>query len=406
MTVARLAGRNLRRAPRRTVLTLVAVVAGVAVYLLGQGFIGGIEESILSTAIHSQTGHVLVKPEGYPIQPGLHPVDELVELTPAARALLDEEAEAWTGRLYFAPTAASGQDATRVVAIGYDPERDQEVFTRARWKVDGTLPSPNAHEVAVSFRLARLLDLKPGDPLVLQVRTHRGAMNALQVTVSARVNTDNPAADMLGMFVPGPLARELVGTDLPSHVAVRLSSRDAAEDFARKLRAAQGEGVKVTTWEDETRELIELQGVRRRVLNLMVFILMALAGFGIANTVLMAAFERTREVGTLRSLGMTEGAVLRLFLIEGALVGFAGAVLGALLGGGLIWHWSQNPIDLSASFEAQGTALPVSALLYTQFNFPMLVTAVVMGTAVAVLASISPAKVAARMVPADAVRAS
>ncbi len=406
MTVARLAGRNLRRSPRRTVLTTIAVVAGVAVYLLGQGFIGGIEENILATAINSQTGHVLVKPQGYPLQAGLHPVDALVTLTPEARALLDSEAEAWTGRLYFAPTAASGSDATRVVAIGYHPERDAAVFRRDDWKVDGALPRADAHEVAVSFRLARLLELEPGDPLVLQVRTHRGAMNALQVTVSARVSTGNSAADMLGMFVPGPLAQELVGTALPSHVAVKLRSRDAAEDFAARLRAAQGEGVKVTTWDDETRELIELQGVRRRVLNVAVFILMALAGFGIANTVLMAAYERTREVGTLRSLGMTEGGVLRLFLVEGALVGLMGALLGALLGGGLLWHWSRNPIDLSASFEAQGSALPVSALLYTQFEAGMLVTAVVMGTVVAILASIYPARVAARMVPADAVRAS
>lgn len=406
MSLLGLAARNLLRSPRRTVLTAVAIIAGVAVFLLGEGFVGGLEENILATAINSQVGHVLARPAGYPVRAGLHPVDRLVELTPEARSLLDAEAVAWTERLYFAPTAASGSDAIRVVAIGYAPERDARVFSRERWKVEGRLPRAGEREVAVSERVARLLGLRVGDPLVLQVRTHRGAMNALEVTVAARVSTGNPAVDMLGVFVPGPLARELVGTALPSHVVARLDEREHAGAFAERLRPALGGGAQVSTWVEETRELLELQAVRRKTLNGVVFILLALAGFGIANTILMAAHERTREVGTLRALGMTEGGVLRLFLLEGALVGLLGSALGALLGGALVSHWARHPLDFSEAFEKQGSSLPISALVYTRFDGAMLAAAVLLGVAVAVLASIYPARVASRLLPADAVRAS
>jgi putative ABC transport system permease protein len=405
VTILRLALRNLVRSPRRTVLTTIAVVAGVGVFLLGDGFVSGVEENIIATSIDGSVGHVLVRPADYPTRAGQHPVDRLVDLPAPARQLLDREAVAWTGRTLFSPIAAAGANSIRAVGIGYDPERDPGVFPRRLWRVDGALPRPDASEVAVSHRVARLLELAPGDPLVLQVRTHEGAMNALEVAVSGLVTTSNPAQDMFGILVPGPLAQELVGSALPSHVAIRLADRDRAPAFAARLEAALGPGGAAATWIDETAELLELQAVRRKALNLIVFILLALAGFGIANTILMAAHERVREVGTLRALGMTEGGVLRLFMIEGALIGLLGSLLGAALGGGLVYHWSRHPIDFSEMFEKQGSSLPVSSWVYTRFDETMLVAAVALGVIVAALASIYPARVASGLQPADAVRA-
>jgi putative ABC transport system permease protein len=405
MTTLRLAVRNLLRSPRRAVLTTVAVVAGVGVFILGEGFLSGMEENIVATTVDGSTGHVLVRPPDYPIQAGQHPVDVLVDLPPPARALLDRDAVAWTGRLLFAPTAAAGEDSLRALGIGYDPERDEAVFSRARWTIDGAMPRAGAREVAVSYRVARLLELAPGDPLVLQVRTHHGAMNALEVTISGRINTDNPAQDMFGIFVPLPLARELVATELPSHVAVRLRDRDRAPALAERLRAELGDAASVSTWIDETAELLELMAFRRKALNLIVFILLALAGLGIANTILMAAHERVREVGTLRALGMTEGGVVRLFVVEGALVGIVGSLLGALLGGAVVARWATHPLDFSAMLEDMGSSLPMSGWVYTRFDLTMIAAAVALGIAVATLASIYPARVASRMAPADAVRA-
>jgi ABC-type lipoprotein release transport system permease subunit len=131
---------------------------------------------------------------------------------------------------------------------------------------------------------------------------------------------------------------------------------------------------------------------------------MALAGFGIANTILMAAHERVREVGTLRSMGMTEGGVLQLFLLEGALIGLLGGVFGALWGGGLAAHWARHPIDFSQAMQSRGS-LSISALVYTRFSPEAIAFGVALGVVISILASIYPARVASRMVPADAVRA-
>lgn len=401
----RLAVRNLTRNKRRTALTVIALIVGTGLLVLGEAFLSGTDESIIAAAENGLTGHLLARPAGYPKEGFQHPVDTLLDVPPAARELLDREAAAWTGRLVFSPQATTGQETIRVRAIGYDPERDERVFSRALWRVTGRLPARDADEILVGRGVARLLRVAPGDRLVLQVRTHRGAINALDVRVAAVLVANNSAIDGNGILLPLPLARRLVAAERPTHLSVRLARRADAEAFRPRLAAALGPQADVVTWVDETRDMLRLQGIRRKALNLVVLILLTLAGFGTANTILMAAYERVREVGTLRSLGMTEGAIRLLFFLEGGMVGLIGGVLGAAWGCGLSLWWSRHPIDFSAGLErATRGDLAITPLIYTRLSAGVGLLAVGFAIVVAVLASVYPARVASRMLPADAVR--
>lgn len=405
MLLLRLASKNLLRNRRRTALTAIAVIAGTGILILGQGLVDGLDENIVVSAINGTSGHVIARPAGYPPEGNQHPIDALLTIDERARALLDTEAVAWTERTYFSPLAASRSDSLRVTAIGFDPSRDEKVFPRDLWSIEGKMPREADDGVAVSPSTARLLRLHPGDRLILQVRTHRGAINALDVAVSGIVRTHNAALDNLTLFVPRTLTAKLIAADAPTHVSVRLANRNDVDAFAPRLGAALGAQAEVATWKHEVEELLQLQEVRRKALNLLVFVLLALAAFGIANTILMAAHERVREVGTLRSLGMTETGVLQLFLLEGALMGLVGGVLGALWGGGLVSYWSEHPLDLGKTLEARSSNLSFSAYVYTQLSPQRIAVALALGVVVAVVASIYPARVASRLAPADAVRA-
>ena len=401
-----MAWRNLVRHTRRTVLTVSVIVVATGVLILGQGFIAGLDENVIVAAEDGLVGHVLARPADYPTAGLQHPIDELIELSPAARELLDAETAAWTARLMFMPTAVAGSDSLRVRGIGYDPAQDPKVFRRDTWTVDGRQPTDGADEVLVSRGVARLLRLGVGQTVVLQVRTHRGAINALALTVTGIVSTTNAALDALTVFVPRQTVVRLAGTDRPSHVGVRLARREAAPAFAPRLAAALGPTAEVVTLQDETRELLELQNIRRKALNMFVFVLMLLAAFGIANTILMAAYERVRELGTLRALGMPGTGVIGLFLGEGLLMGIVGSALGALWSTALVAYWSENPIDLTEAMQnSMNNAIPVSTFLYARLESWVVVAAVTLGVGVAGLASIYPARVAAAMSPADAVRA-
>lgn len=406
MLLIRLALRNLGRSKRRSALTISAIVAGVGLFLVGESLVAGMEENIVVSAEDTLVGHLTARPAGYPAQGQQHPVDQLLSLDPAMRAFLDRSTAAWTERTLFAPLASNGRDAIRARGVGYDPARDGQVFPRALWRISGRMPAPDADEVAVGRGLARLLSLEPGSRLVLQVRAHRGAINALETRVAAVVTTNNPMLDGYTLFAPAALTARLIAAAEPTHVSLRLRTREQAEAFRPRLLAALGPQAEVVSWQDETRELLRLQGVRRKALDVLVAILLALAGFGMANTILMAAHERVREIGTLRSLGMSEGTVLGLFLLEGGILGLLGSLLGAAWGGGLAFYWARHPLDFSAIAGSGATGdLSWSALVYTRLDPRLLLLAVVFGLATAVAASLYPARVASRMLPADAVRA-
>ena len=387
---------------------MVAVVAGVAVLILGRGFIGGFEENIIHAQVDSFSGHVLIRPAEYPSEGLLHPTEDLLTLDATTKQWLDANTKAWTRRTLFVPTAVYKGDAIRVRAIGVDSLSDAEVFPRdAAWRLQGRLPNAGQDEIVVSKGVGELLGLQEDERLFLKVRTVAGGLNALDVLVSGVFSAGNPAIDKFGILVPDELTTKLLRNgESFSHLAVRLPSRDQALSVAETLRPMVGEQAEVVTWVDETRDMLELQKIRRRALNVLVFALLAMSATTIATTILMAAYERIREVGMLRSMGMTEPGVVGLFITEGAMLGLTGGVLGCLIGGGVVAWYSGHPIDLTAMLDqAAGGNLPVSALLYLELSLPSVAQALAMGVGASMLASVYPARVASRMAPADAVRA-
>ena len=428
MFLIRMALRNILRHKLRTGLSALVVLSGVWVLIVGQGFIGGLSENVIRASVDSMAGHISIRPTEYPDAGFKHPVDGLFPVTPELVEEIDGVSTAWTTRTYAMADAISHPNTLRVRLVGFDPERDPLVFPRNGWKVVGELPDENS--LMVSTGVAKLFELEVGDVLVLKLRTVAGEFNALMLPVSGIYSVGNPALDSMGVFLQQGLLGKLIMSDRVSHLSFRVRHRDQAEKVAAGLRtklktfggfAPPGENarensppvettldthVEVVTWVDATRELLELQQIRQKSLNFLVFILLGIAGLGIANTILMAAFERMREIGTLRAMGMRRRKVLAMFLLEGAFIGVIGGFLGAVLGAALIYNYSVNPIDMTPMIEGKGAEnFPISTLLYTEFSVPMAVGSFIFGVVVSVLASIYPSVLATRMAPADAVRA-
>lgn len=411
MFLLRLAFLNVFRQYGRTLLTMVSIVVGVAVIIMGRGFVRGSKENIIRAQIDSASGHVLAMPADYPESGIRHPVDELLTLDDATSTWLDENTTAWTIRTMFAPRLVKGPDAVLGRAFGFDPERDETVFPRKDWRVTVEIPSTAEQGALFSKGLAKVLDIKQDDRVILQVRTSDGALNALAVRVSGVVASGNPMIDRVGLFVPAPLVKKLlVNGGRFSHLAMRISDRDDSPRIKAEMQNRLGERARVTTWQEETQALIEMQNIRQAAIDLIALALLAIAATGIANTILMAAHERIKEIGTLAAMGLSRRGVVALFLFEGMFMGVVGGVAGSLLGGGFNWKFSVDGIDLSAMIEQAGSSgtydnVPFSAMLYTEHSIGVATGAAVVGLIISVLASVYPALIASRLPPAEAVRA-
>lgn len=397
--------RNLLRNTKRTIITGAAVVAGTAVLILGDGFVGGLDENVIRAQEDAVAGHVILRPEGYPTDGLTWPLDEAVVPSPALEAALSgPEAGAVVAvapRVFASARLIFGADAVRVRLLGYDPVADPAVFPVADWPIEGAWPKPGADELVLGAEVASLTGAKPGSTVVIEARTKPGAINALSYTVSGVVRSSNPAIDGL-VLLPMAAADALLLTEgSRSALSLRLRGRGDAEREAARLSQA---GWVATTAAYEARDLIAINLIRRRAIGFIVSILLLIAGLGIANTIIMSTYERVREIGTLRALGMSSGALRGLFLLEGVFLGLGAGLAGALIGGGIVYYYSVHGIDLSAAAKGQGD-FAFSTMLYLSFGWSAIGRAITFSLGISLIASVYPAIRAASLNPADAVRA-
>lgn len=394
-----LAFRNLFRNLRRTLITSVAVTFGVAIIIVGFGLVDGLDENYLRASRTTSTGDLVLRPADYPTEGMDLPLDQAVPVPPELAAKLDA-AGPWTSRLLWRGRLVNGVDATRATGVGYDPDTETTVFSREAWGVRGAWPAAGAGEVAVGELLAKLLQIQPGDEVVFESRTRAGAVNALPYKVSAVVRSDNALLDQSAVWMRMEDAQALVAVgDERTHVAVL--TRDAKGAKA----AVAGHGWTPSTLHDEVADLLEINVVRRKALSFLVFIIMGIAATGIANTVIMSVYERIREIGTLMAMGLKKAQVRNLFLLEGAVMGLASGTAGAALGAAFVAYYEVHGFDIGSTIVENSGDLAVSAYLYTKLAPGPVFLALGFGVGVAVLASVWPARFAARLNPADAVRA-
>ncbi len=397
--LAQLALRNLFRNVNRTFITSITVVFGVALPILGWGMVDGLDVNTLRAARSTTVGDVLLRPDGYPTDGLEYPLADAAPLGALAGKLDAVAPDAWAARTVFPSRLVKGVESVRAQGIAYDAATDARVFPRDEWALEGAWPAVGATEIVLGQGLARLLDAKVGDDLVVEARTFPGALNALTFRVAGVVNTDSGATDNLGFWMELGIAEQLLQLDgRRTHVALRA---DAPERVAADLG---GLGWSVRTLAEECADILAANMIRRYALLFLVGIIFLIAGVGIANTVIMAAYERVREIGTLVALGMKKRDVGALFLLEGAGMGLVAGLLGVALGAAGVLYWQANGIYLGEAVKQAGN-VAMGATLYMQFRWPPILVSFGFGLGIAIFASLWPARYAANLNPADAVKA-
>jgi len=189
-------------------------------------------------------------------------------------------------------------------------------------------PPADLPEILVGKELARTLHAHPGSVLTLLSTTTEGSLNAQDVKVRGLYTVGVDDLDRRSVLVHLSTAQRLLLTDRVSTLAVYLRSLDEVAPARADLIARHGDLV-VRTWLDQAAYYVAVRALYDRIFGLLGIIIVVLVLFAISNTTGMAVVERTREIGTLRSLGAGPGLITRNFVVEGLLVGLGGALLGA-----------------------------------------------------------------------------
>ena len=357
-----IATRNLARHTRRNLLLGSAIAGVTAMLVLLGGLTTGMREAMLQSATTLMTGHVnlagffkITSGTAAPIVAGWEKPwdavkDQVPELTYAA-----PRGRGW------AKAVADGVSMDLILA-GVELDREPG-FRDVIQVVDGSLDELRKPGTILIFQdQAKRLGVKPGDTLTLSAPTTRGASNTADVRIAA-VARNIGLLSAFNAFIPAETLRQLYQLKAGTTGAVQIYLRDADDSakVAARLRAAlreagyrvmdpdpqpywqklmfkvnaedwTGQKLDVTTWEDEMSFLSWIVTAVTWLGNVLVTVLMVIVAVGIVNTLAIAIRERTREIGTLRAIGMQRSQVLRLTLLEAFLLGVAGALVGAMMG--------------------------------------------------------------------------
>jgi ABC-type lipoprotein release transport system permease subunit len=338
------------------------------------------ERNILDFAI----GDIQVFSPGYRDKPSLftrieHPGELLERLTQAGIPA--------SARLRAPGLGASGETSAGMLLIGIDVERDAKVsLVYQQLSAGSWLKKDDPRGVVLGRRLARTLGVKAGDELVFLGQASDGSLANDLFIVRGILKGVTDETDRVGAFVHEKTFRELMVMPDGAHQMVirRPAGQELGmiRDKVKKIAA----GLEVKTWRELVPTLASMLDSTQGMMMAMFFIVYIAIGFVILNAMLMAVFERVREFGVLKALGVGPGGVFRLIVTESAMQTGLAIVAGSLLSLPLINYLANTGIDLGPS----GTSImglawdPVMRAVITRSSFtgPIMMLAIVVGLAI------------------------
>lgn len=410
--VLRIAARNLLRYRRRTLLTTGLIAIGVLAVLLFVALAGSFRAMMVGQITDAMLGHFQVHRKGYVASIDNLPLNlnlsaKMVERLNGSLSSLDG-VEAVSPRLKFGAMFSNYAETTNIRIVAVDPAREVAVVPLLAGRFIEGKPADGLvgrRGILVPELLARGMKLKVADEVVLVATNRDGSVNGMTFQVQGILGSVTGPGGRDG-YVRIEDARALLRmTDAEvSEIAVRVKDASAAAAVAKTLAAGlddiknpQGKPVfEVHSWE----QLTPFYNIARMIDLMTLFIqvmLVSIVLISVMNVMVMAVYERIREIGTIAAIGTQPNTILGLFLSEGLLLGVAGAVAGTAVS--LIVVIVLNVVKVSFKFGQQDNlvlapSIGAGAVAWT--------AAVVI--AVAVLASLQPAWKAARMDPNTALR--
>lgn len=412
-TSIKLAIRNVFRNKIRTLITLAAISFGSVSIIIAGGFFEDTFMLMRKAAIHSHLGHIQLYGKGYNDHGSSAPFDYLIKDYNKITQKIDslDHVELITPRIMFSGMISNGENTVSAFCQGINPEGEIKLNKIENIKRSASgltiqegenLVKGDQFQVVLGRGLAKNIGAKPGDSLVLLTNTVSGSLNAFDVYVKGIFYTASKEFDDRALRMPIETAQRLVRTQGVQILVVMLDKTEntllVKERILQLINSTQTP-LEIKIWSDLAdfyNKTVELYGRQFFVLKLIITIIVILSIF---NTINMAIWERTREIGTIMAMGYKRLDIMKLFLAEGFILGFLGGVLGISLG-----------VLLAYGISCVGIPMPpppgatVGWIAFIKVVPDLLISSMIISLFASVFSSFYPAFKASNLIITDALR--
>lgn len=395
-----LALRNLRRQFRRSLTSLLSIGFGVAALLVASAYTEALFTEFREATIQSQFGHLQVTRPGFHQRGRSDPWAYLLPPDPTPLSARLPEGAAVAPRLLLNGLVSHGEVTVPFMSEAIDPAVDMRDDRALQILDGGRLEAGVAEQVLVGQGLARQLAVDVGDQVVLLITTPEGQLAAAEAPVVGVFASISAEFDDAALYMPLALGQRLTHQEGAHTWLVFLQDTGDTDTLLGALRQTLPDDLEVQPWHALAEFYRRAAVLFDQQLAMVQGIVVVLILLGIGNTMMMSVLERTGEIGTMMALGARRGAVLRGFLLEGALLGLLGALIGTFAAFVLGALLQVVPVEMPPP-----PGFTQSYLATLRFTPGMVAGTVLLAVVTTTLAAFYPALRASRMVIVDALRA-
>ena len=403
-TLLKIAWRNVWRGRRRTFLIAVAMGIIMALLIFYDGLIVGFEQAIYGNSIQILGGNIQVHAPGYnektvryPLLPLENP-DAVVQSAEAHPNVVLAAKRINTNGL-----VTNREGAFSVTIVGLETDKEAQISTIAQNISAGRFLAPEDGDlILIGQGLATAMEIGVNDRITMVGDIKHEQSRQRTMTVVGIYDVGVPEIEKNTVYISLGEAQQLFGLEgQVTEVVVNLAQVGQEAGVVRQLNTMLP-NYEVDTWITSFPEFKRVMDMDKAVMAIFGVIMLGIAAIGIFNLLMMAVFERTREIGVLGALGLKPRQITILFLVEGILIGMIGAVLGTILGtiiNGLVGYYG---IDYSQFADMADYMALFSGRIYTeQVPHKVLQHAITIAI-ISMIAALSPARQASRRDPAEA----
>ncbi|GJM63767.1 ABC transporter permease [Persicobacter diffluens] len=401
MMITKISWRNIWRNKVRSGILIASIAVGLLAGIFSMALISGMMDARIQEALNTELSHVQIHQSGFEMNYNIK------DSIPSANAILQQsrqmpEVQAASGRVVVNGMVSSANDSRGIRIIGMDPEEEQKVTEMKSYIIDGDyFEGKRKNQIVIGKRLADKLKVKIRSKVVLGYMGPDQEMINTAYRIAGVFATSSPDFDEGTVFTQSEDMWRNSGYTFIHEIAVKgQNGGNNAEVLADSLqRHIANNKLSIQSWKALAPELSTLANSGNVQSYLLLGIILFALGFGILNSMTMAIFERSREIGVLMAVGLERGKVFLMILYETIYLSLIGSAIGGFFCFFLIQYYAKNGLKYAESSMAG-----FSNIVYPALPDGFLIPLLAMILATAILSALPPAFKAIRMNPSEAIR--
>jgi ABC-type lipoprotein release transport system permease subunit len=401
----RLAWRNIWRHKRRTIIIVLAMSLTLALMMFYDGLINGFTDAIYGNAVKVLGGNIQVHAQGYRAEANSNPLLPLADPQAVVKAAeANPLTLAATQRIKTGGLVTSREGAFSVGIIGVEPEKELKVNIIGQNVKDGrNLTSADLDSVLIGKGLADAMGVKVGDRITMMGSSQHEQMRQRTMTVVGIFDLGMADIEKQTVYISLGEAQSLYDLGGQStEVAIFLKHLGQEGAAINAMKSALPSGYEIESFQANYPDLASAINTKGGVMNIFSIIIIAIAGVGILNLLLMAVYERTREIGVLGAMGLKPRQISLLFILEGIMIGLVGVAVGIVFGLALNGALMKVGLDFSSYSGVTSYMALIQDRIYPTWGVEKLVMRASIIAIISALAAVIPAMEAGRREPAEA----